>query len=716
MAGESSYVRIPPDSTGKKIRHQPFLRVGFNKVITDHIWVEQGQYKITGSATQLVTIFKGPAVAAQAGYLGVRATESATYNDYNPVNGDAIQYLINDVWTTVATVSSSEYIHIPYSHISGGDSPHNTANVDGTGSLNVRFAEGLPQLDAFGKLRTSAGTAIGEYIFSNNELPQDFSTRKYGAGNLTWNENRHCIRLSVPGGVVPGALAIDDIRDMDSVCHTSNTYHHYFPGFSQLWMGTVAMGDDGSSAPTCERRFGYFDDRNGYYFMLQGDVMNVCIRSDTEVLPQQNAIENAIPQSEWNVDKLDGTGASQMILDVTDDVLYWVDIQWLGAGRCRFGVYHKGQRITCHEYYHLDNGGKPHSASGSLPANFSICNYEQINFDATMSVWCSAVHTEHNANMQTSGANRLATLKRTFDPTAPYENGQEYELMGVLSPVRTIGDAAHVNRQLYLPNYMEVLAYHEDGTEAYVEVEVYLDPIIGGGAVSFAIDSDEVVNQSTYGPWLVPTNKLDTFSGVEYYRVQDFVDAGLTFNERPKFWANTGGHVLATYARGNNTVDLSNLYANYQNGAFKNYANSGGTEDHAAGTWTVSPDGSTATRYSSAMGMLRHREGYPIRFYGIEGTASSVLNYSENGEQDFYLRITDINEAELYYDLEFTMPVITNGLTVTAPGRMRAFYGSQMYFVVVCKAIGPSVAQVGKYANVGDITVHFNLGWSEINQ
>ena len=37
MAGERSYVRVPPDSTGKKIRHEPFHRVGYGSRVGGHI-------------------------------------------------------------------------------------------------------------------------------------------------------------------------------------------------------------------------------------------------------------------------------------------------------------------------------------------------------------------------------------------------------------------------------------------------------------------------------------------------------------------------------------------------------------------------------------------------------------------------------------------------------------------------------------------------------
>jgi hypothetical protein len=102
--------------------------------------------------------------------------------------------------------------------------------------------------------------------------------------------------------------------------------------------------------------------------------------------------------------------------------------------------------------------------------------------------------------------------------------------------------------------------------------------------------------------------------------------------------------------------------------------------------------------------------------YDIVGSASTVLNFDENGGQDFYIKVTGINTAELYEDIEFTTAVNTQGLTITSNGRMRGDYGNQIYFTVVVKPLQPAIDFKTSNTSIGDITAHFNLGWSEINQ
>jgi hypothetical protein len=57
-----------------------------------------------------------------------------------------------------------------------------------------------------------------------------------------------------------------------------------------------------------------------------------------------------VDQSAWNGDKLDGTGASGLTLDLTKPQILWMDFEWLGVGNVRCGFIINGQYIVCHTY------------------------------------------------------------------------------------------------------------------------------------------------------------------------------------------------------------------------------------------------------------------------------------------------------------------------------------------------------------------------------
>lgn len=696
MTGVRSYVRVPPDSTGKKVRHEPHHRVGFNNRVGSHQWQLGEKYKIVdGVNNYTVTVFRAP--DADSGFLGVRFAASDEYNNVSLTTSATIEYPATG-GSQVADITSDEVIHVPYVHIAGGTSPNETVDVDRFGAMNVRFAEGRPQVDAFGRLRTSSGTALGEYTFAYDTLPSDFSTNIKGNGSSSHDGNRRALKLTVPD-TVPGTGKPDSADGIDEAKASSNTYHHYFPGFSQTAIMTVALGDTGANGMT--REWGYFDDNNGFFFRSTSAAAGLMAVVRTNA--SGSVSETVIASTDFNEDKVDGLGASQMDLTLTDDNIYWMDVQWLGAGRVRFGTYYRGERIVMHEHYHEGDlaDGLPNSQTGSLPLTFRQSSNATQASPRNMFVWCSAVHSEHEVNMSEIGRPKLETLTKSFDPTA-IENGQDYELLGILTPVQTIaeGSGGDKNRTLYLPKYAECMAYHKDGTDARVEFEVYVDPVLGGGSRPLPINSDI----STSSTWLTPV-EANGPNTVESYKPENF-----TLSDRPKFWGG-GVHNIATYVNGYARLDLSDIYTTFHEGAFKNYANNGGTTDHPVGDWSAS----TITAYSATGEFLKHREGYPVRFYDVTGTSASAVNYATSGKE-FYIRVKSKSSAYLYEDENFNTPLDTSGGTLSG-GRMKADFGLQQLFAIVVKPLQPAINKRNAESSASaDITCHFNLGWSEINQ
>jgi hypothetical protein len=84
-------------------------------------------------------------------------------------------------------------------------------------------------------------------------------------------------------------------------------------------------------------------------------------------------IEERYPQSEFNLDKLDGTGPSGYVLDLTKMQMVFLDYSWYGAGKVRFGLRStKGKIIYFHEIYNNNTNRKAYMRSGNLPGRFEI--------------------------------------------------------------------------------------------------------------------------------------------------------------------------------------------------------------------------------------------------------------------------------------------------------------------------------------------------------
>ena len=707
MAGERNFLRVPPDGAGKRVRMKHTAQIFYSGLSpTSHEWVIDGTYYTEFGGTKYsIHVHGATKITNSTGILEVHYNSVAVRDNLTPdVGGDIFD---EDNATILAQVTEARDVYINSNHILGYDNPEFGVNVDETGSMNIRFSEGLPQLDAFGRLRVSTATTLGEYNFTTNTLPGTFATKIVGNATATFDDNIHCLKLTCPSGV-PATGSIDAGLGYDQVAHTTNTYHHYFPGFSQTAIMTVALGDTGRNGVT--RNWGYFDAQNGYGFRCNDATsgLKVFIRTDTSGA----VTETVIAQADFNKDVLDGTGDSKMDLRLNDDNIYWIDVQWLGAGRVRFGTYHRGQRVVMHEHYHEGslNEGKPSASRGSLPLCFVQKNTANNLSDATMAVWCGSVLTENQVDISKLGRNRLQDFEKTFDPTA-IENAQEYELLGVLTPVRELTNSNHVNRSIYLPNYLDTTGYHTDGVDARYGLEIYVNPVLGGGNKSFPILQSEITDSAT--AWFTSVDALDPNNAAFKYDPTLYDSA-----TRPKFWGG-GTHILAYHVKGEKYIDLSDIYANLQDGAFKNFAENGGTSTQSIASIVPSPNPSTPTAFTVTTPVHLLREGNPIKFKSITGTvgtnAVSGLNYDSARDNTYYIRITGANTGQLYEDIEFNTPAITQGLSYTSGGTARGDFGSQIYFAAVAEPLAPTIAK--KVADSAqDVTVHFTLGWSEILQ
>lgn len=632
MAGERNYLRVPPDSTGKRVRLKHTAQLFYTGKTPGYNWKVGSRYNITGGYTAHVHgVFE---TSSEAGVLEVHYNKAATYNNLTPVAGNTITD--QDTLTVVATVVSSQDVFVNSNHIIGYDNPEYGLEVDNTGSANIRFAEGLPQLDAFGKLRVSGATLLGEYIFSSGTLSTQFSSTLRNGGTVTWDQNTR-------------ALVLTNTTVNDShTSHVSNTYHHYFPGSSQLFIGTIALGDVGKA--NLMREWGMFDDKNGFYFMQEDGELSVVVKNNAT----GSVVNTVVPRSAWNKDKLDGTGPSQMLLDVTYNNIYWIDVQWLGAGRVRFGTYDKGQRVVCHEYYHGNTAPLPVTAMGSLPVQVHQMNMGVTGSTSQMRAWCLAVWTESNLDVKNTASSALQSFSRTVS------TNDTYVYMGALSPRESLPNG-QPNRSLYWPTEIEASGWDTvTGAPAIFELEIYAEPVL-----------KDLSWQSVPGS-----------STVEYDTAGSFVSSGTPVSQR--------------FIQGSGVVDTTTTFNNMQYGAFKNYSEDGGT--------VVQPI-TGVTQASTAVVTLAGPRTY-FRD-GEQMTISGVVGMTQLNGNTYYVKPVTATTVELYTDQARTIPVNSTGFgAYTSGGTASGTFGAKFHFgIMVKKLFGTNPAKI--YAKVA---------WKEVTQ
>jgi hypothetical protein len=83
------------------------------------------------------------------------------------------------------------------------------------------------------------------------------------------------------------------------------------------------------------------------------------------------AVETRVPQSSFNIDKLDGTGPSGFNLDLSKMQMFYIDYTWYGAGFVRWGVRGtNGDVVYCHKLPNNNVNSEAHMRTGNLPGRY----------------------------------------------------------------------------------------------------------------------------------------------------------------------------------------------------------------------------------------------------------------------------------------------------------------------------------------------------------
>ena len=86
--------------------------------------------------------------------------------------------------------------------------------------------------------------------------------------------------------------------------------------------------------------------------------------------------EIRVPQNEFNIDRLDGTGPSGYIIDPTKMQMLYIDYSWYGSGFIRYGLRAtNGDIVYCHRIPNNNLNSQSYMRSGNLPARYEVSNF-----------------------------------------------------------------------------------------------------------------------------------------------------------------------------------------------------------------------------------------------------------------------------------------------------------------------------------------------------
>jgi len=87
------------------------------------------------------------------------------------------------------------------------------------------------------------------------------------------------------------------------------------------------------------------------------------------------------PSSAFNIDRLDGTGPSGYVIDLTKMQMFYIDYSWYGAGFVRFGVRGPDGNVTyCHKIINNNVNALAYMRSGNLPGRYETNTFSKTTF------------------------------------------------------------------------------------------------------------------------------------------------------------------------------------------------------------------------------------------------------------------------------------------------------------------------------------------------
>lgn len=342
--------------------------------------------------------------------------------------------------------------------------------------------------DAFGKLRITYPTTL-----LDNKFPSGAGTTEYKSNNMI-----DCYKSTGSTSFTYGnSKVILTATGTGTATSQSRKYCVYQPGKSILILLSGVITNSSNTA-NCITRLGYFDDNNGLFFQYTNNTMSVVLRNSTA--------DTIINQTNWNIDKMDGTGISSISLNFTKSQLFVIDFEWLSVGRIRFGFYLFGKINYCHQITNLNSLTAPYMLSPNLPVRYEIISTSGAT--GTLIQICTTVISEGG----------YTPIGRAF--SAGTNPNTSISVPTTETAIIAITGISTYNHENVLPTSFSIM--DTDNNNGYLyRLRLYLSPTGANsplnGATVLNVDNNSVVAYSISG-LTIPAGSIIVDQGYFYGR------------------------------------------------------------------------------------------------------------------------------------------------------------------------------------------------------
>ena len=247
------------------------------------------------------------------------------------------------------------------------------------------------------------------------------------------------------------------------------------------------------------QRVGYASSENGVMLEVNGSQVNIIKR--TSISGVGTTI--TVPQSEWNIDKFDGTGPSGYTLDISKSQLMFSEYEWLGVGSVIVGFVIEKKFIIAHQFDHSNILDTVYMTTASLPIRYEILNNGNVGSASTMKQICVSVQS-NGGYEKTSSSNvaRRPSFKVGIGTTSTF------------IPLVSIKLTSGREDAIVLPNQFNVIVSSQQ--ESAWEVALLKNPTLIGASfvnsdspnVSYDVSSSGIIGGEIFrNDYITSANK-----------------------------------------------------------------------------------------------------------------------------------------------------------------------------------------------------------------
>lgn len=233
-------------------------------------------------------------------------------------------------------------------------------------------------VDAFNRLKVANPFTL--FDSQNRYQPNDkWDTFGVTGGTFSYSITESAVNLNV--GTTLGS----------KVTRETKRVFPYQPGKSLLVLNTFAMNTPKAGL---RQRVGYYGITGG---VTSGIPYNGIYLEQNGLTLTMNLVSGSLnttyslPQSEWNGDPFNGTGASGRMLDVSKTNIFWTDIEWLGVGDVRTGFFIDGKPVIAHTFHNDNIHTTTYMTTACLPIRTELENLTGQTGSSQMKQICSSV-------------------------------------------------------------------------------------------------------------------------------------------------------------------------------------------------------------------------------------------------------------------------------------------------------------------------------------